>query len=100
MDSSNAFLNLFVNLVTLGVGWIVGQRVVTYWTTRQKRKELQLQLADQFYVHYGQFRSVWKSWNEILTDISVLPLTQQIRMEWLNRALKAEGGMEAWRQCF
>ncbi len=63
MDYSDTFLRISINAATLGLTWIVGQRVVAYWTARQKRKELQLKLSTKFYESYCIFRTVWKNWN-------------------------------------
>lgn len=96
MDTTKALLDLAVNVITLGVTWLVGQRVVSYWTARQKRKELQLQVAGDFYKHYGQFRGVWKSWNDALAvSPAAQNMTPQDRAAFISRAMEAEGGMEA-----
>jgi hypothetical protein len=90
-----ALLTLGVNVVTVGVGWLVGQRVISYWTVRQKRKELQIQLAGDFYRSYGTFRTVWKAWNDALDRAETGKLAPDVHREYLRRAVEAEGAFEA-----
>ena len=40
-----AFLNLGVAMLTLGAGWLVGQRLTYRWAIRQKKRELLLVAA-------------------------------------------------------
>jgi hypothetical protein len=52
-------------LVVLALGWLVGQRLTYVWSVRQKRREFQLSISQQFYVAYGEFFAVWKLWNRL-----------------------------------
>lgn len=58
-------LTLGVSVTTLGLGWFVGQRLTYRWNIRQKRKEAQLSISQQFYQAYGEFFAVWKLWNRL-----------------------------------
>jgi hypothetical protein len=70
--------------------------VTAFWSERQKRRELELSLANSFYSHYGEFRTVWRLWNWYLhTLASNADAFCKTRSEILDRACRAEGGMEA-----
>lgn len=58
-------LTLVVAITTLGLGWFVGQRLTYRWNVRQKRREAQLSISQQFYSAYGEFFAVWKLWNRL-----------------------------------
>jgi len=91
-----AILSLAVAIVTLGLTWLVGNRVTAFWSERQKRRELELALANSFYSHYGEFRAVWRLWNWSLKKLaSDKDAFSKARSELLDRACRAEGGMEA-----
>jgi hypothetical protein len=97
MDSEvwKAILNLAVALFTLGLTWLVGNRVTAFWIERQKRRELELSLANSFYAHYGEFRAVWRLWNWWLAKLPSDAAFSKTRAELLDRASRAEGGLEA-----
>lgn len=61
-----ALLNVIVAIITLGFGWLVGQRLTVYWAIRQKRRELELSAVNEFYKLYGEFFAVWKLWSYYL----------------------------------
>jgi hypothetical protein len=63
-------VSLIVSLVTLGLGWWIGQRLTYRWNIRQKRREFQLTATptQQFYSAYGEFFAVWKLWNRLERD--------------------------------
>ena len=85
---------LVVALITLGCGWLIGQRVTAEWNMRQKKKELDLQTAQEFTSLYGEFFAVWKLWNYYIRDIGAQALPGASRWELLQRASKAEAAME------
>jgi hypothetical protein len=87
--------NLFVALITLGLGWVVGQRLTVNWNLRQKRRELDLSNAKEFQLLYGEFFAIWKLWNYYIRDIGAKELPGASRWELLKRACTAEAGMEA-----
>jgi len=82
---------LLIALVTFALTWGVGQRLATYWAIQQKRKELELAAANNFYRQYGEFFAIWKLWNYAREE------KQQTdrRAELLNRAATMEAGLEA-----
>src|SRR5262249_42640723 len=56
-------------VVTLGLGWVVGQRLTSYWSFRQKHREIDLSVAQDFHRLYGEFFAVWKLWNYYIRDV-------------------------------
>ncbi len=94
-EGLKAIPNLLVALITLGLGWVVGQRLTLNWNLRQKRRELDLSNAKEFQSLYGEFFAVWKLWNYYVRDIGDKSLPGASRWELLNRACTAEAGMEA-----
>jgi len=87
--------DLLSNLITLLLGWIVGQRLTVYWNVKQKRKEMQMIAAEKFQGLYGEFFSVWKLWNYYIRDIGPSAFPNASRWELLNRVSIAESSMEA-----
>jgi mechanosensitive ion channel-like protein len=94
-EGLKAVPNLLVALITLGLGWLVGQRLTLSWNLRQKRRELDLSNAKEFQALYGEFFAVWKLWNYYTRDIGDKSLPGASRWELLNRACAAEAGMES-----
>ena len=93
---AKALLSTIGPVVTLLLAALVGQRVTAYWGERQKRRELELSLANSFYVSYGEFCAIWKSWNHSLKELAGNHEALEGRREGLrDRACKAEGGLEA-----
>lgn len=91
-----ALLNFVVTVSSLMLTWFIGNRVAMHWAERQKRRELELALANTFYTYYGEFRGVWRLWNQSLEDLS--PDSEgwkKTRENLLDRASRAEGGLEA-----
>jgi len=64
-EAIKASYSLIVSIVTLGLGWLVGQALTYRWNVRQKRREAQLSATQQFYGAYGEFFAVWKLWNRL-----------------------------------
>ncbi len=50
-----AGLSAVVAIITLSLGWFIGQRLTHYWSVRQKNRELELSMANDFYKLYGIF---------------------------------------------
>ena len=90
-----ALLNIIVAVITLGLGWLIGQRLTVYWAIRQKRKELELAAVNGFYELYGEFFSVWKAWAYIHTNIVSENERSNLRWSLLERACATEGKLEA-----
>jgi hypothetical protein len=64
-----ASLNLAVTIIGLGLTWFIGNRIAAFWAERQKRRELELALANTFYSHYGEFRAIWRFWNQSAAEL-------------------------------
>ncbi len=64
-ETIKACLTLLVSSLTLLLGWLFGQRLGYHWNIRQKRREIQLAVSQQFYLAYGEFFAVWKLWNRL-----------------------------------
>lgn len=91
-ESIKAVPSLVVALLTLAVGWLVGNRLTAKWDERKKRRELDLQALGAFYAIYGQFFAIWKLWSG---TSSKLPDHQEFRRDLLERAANAEGELES-----
>jgi hypothetical protein len=64
-EAIKALYSLIIAIVTLGLGWFIGQALTYRWNVRQKRREVQLSATQQFYGAYGEFFAVWKLWNRL-----------------------------------
>ena len=91
-EAIKASYTLIVSIVTLGLGWIVGQALTYRWNIRQKRRELQLSATQQFYAAYGEFFAVWKLWNRL--DRSSDSAIGERQWELHKRAAAAEAVIE------
>lgn len=87
-----AALALIVSLTTLGLGWLVTQRITVAWNLRQKQRESDLATAHDFHRLYGEFFAVWKLWNYSLTPNRGCTVS---RADLLLRASSAEAGVES-----
>ncbi len=91
-----AALNVIGPVISLVLAALIGQRLGAYWAERQKRRELELSLANTFYASYGEFCSVWKYWNQSLGELPKDSEELKHRRDsLLDRASKAEGSLEA-----
>jgi hypothetical protein len=95
MDSflERLILNLVGPVSTVALAAVIGQRLSARWAERQKRRELELALANSFYASYGEFCAIWKLWNRVVTE--GLDSMNEVRRDLLDRACKAEGTLEA-----
>jgi hypothetical protein len=83
---------------TLGLGWFVGQRIITYWDIKKKRQELDIAVARQFHKLYGEFKELSRLWRAFtFTGERTQPLVfpEATRVDLLKRATASEGGVEA-----
>ncbi len=83
--------------VTLGVGWVIGDRIAVHWAIRQKRKELQLTVASDFEEIYGKFYSIWKMWNYFLAhQMKTIGKIEDLKtyFDILDRACDTNGRVE------
>jgi hypothetical protein len=76
--------------------WFFGQKILTMWDLRKKRREADLQAIQRFQELFGEWKAVWRSWKVYKSSekykISVPDCT---RWTLLERAAAAEGGVEA-----
>lgn len=72
---------------------LLGNRIAAYWGTRQKRREMAITTANEFYRLYGEFFAVWKLWN--YTSNTAHDRAEGTQWELLARAAAAEAGIEA-----
>jgi hypothetical protein len=91
-ESVKAIPNLVVALLTLAVGWFVGNRLTAKWDERKKRRELDLQALGAFYAVYGQFFALWKLWSGAPAG---LPDHDMFRRGVLEQVAAAEGELES-----
>jgi hypothetical protein len=89
-------LGLFTAMSVLAVTWLVGLRLATYWTLRQKRNELNFAALQAFHATYGQFKELVKTWRLIKkADDVPPPVPSEERWALLKRACALESKMEA-----
>jgi hypothetical protein len=93
-ESIKAAFNLCVALITLGLGWVVGQRLSIHWALYQKQREIDLSAAQDFHRLYGEFFAIWKLWNYYIRDIGATHLPGASRWDLLKRACDAESLVE------
>jgi hypothetical protein len=89
-----AGLNLSIALVTLGLGWLIGQGLTVNWNLIQKRRETDINNVQQFYSLYGDFKEVSKTWRVIKRKTSSLVLPSDSRWSLLVRACAIESKNE------
>lgn len=83
-------------ITTFILAALFGHRIAAIWAERQKKRELELALANSFYASYGEFSAVWKDWNYTLHEQEPLGEEFQKRRQALReRACRAEGAIEA-----
>jgi hypothetical protein len=76
-------------IAALAVGtWLTGK-----WTERQKKRELELDMANRFYSSYGAFRAIWREWNYYWEFERDQLATKKAAL--FARACEAEGALEA-----
>ena len=91
-ETMKAFMNLLVALLTLGAGWLVGQRLSYRWAIRQKKREFLLAATNQFHAAYGEFFITWKLWNRLDRND---PSYAERRWQLLQQAAHAEASAES-----
>jgi hypothetical protein len=83
-------------LIVVAVGWLVGQRIITYWDLKKKRQEFDISTANEFHKLYGEFKEVSRLWRSFhFTGGKTVPFPEGTRLELLKRATASEGGIEA-----
>ena len=84
-----------LTILVLGIGWLLGQRIVAYWDIRKKRQELDIATATQFHKLYGEFKEVSRLWRAFKYSEKKLSYPGEMSVELLKRAAAAEGELEA-----
>ena len=79
LELLKAILTLGISLLTIALGWFVGQRLNVRWNLRQKQRELDLTTAHDFHMLYGEFFAIWKLWNYSLKPERVCTVTRSDR---------------------
>lgn len=92
LEIVKAVLNLVVAMITLGLGWLVGNRLSAHWNLKQRQREFDLVSANEFHQLYGEFFAIWKLWNFALRENN---LESVDRVELFARACTAEGQVES-----
>lgn len=95
LELIRATINLLTVITTLALGWFIGKRLTVHWNIRQKRRELRLSTANQFYQLYGEFFAVWKLWDFSKRKDMVHEIPKTTCWDLLKRACTAEAGVES-----
>lgn len=91
-----AALGLLVSVITLALGWLVGQRLTTNWNLVQKHRETEIENIHQLHLVYGEFRELSKTWRLIKKDEAVAEAERPgIRWILLTRACALESKVES-----
>jgi hypothetical protein len=93
-----AIPTLVVALVTLVLGWLLGNRIAARWEEVKKRRALELEALGKFYQLYGEFYSIWKLWTVHKAQSKYLIGYQRDPdkvWQLLERAAEVEGGFES-----
>jgi hypothetical protein len=80
-----SLLNVAVTLITLALGWFVGNRLSAAWAIRQKKREIELETVKEFYRIYGEFFST----SELLTPRNLK-----------SHCFVYESQIRVWKNCF
>jgi hypothetical protein len=89
---------LAVALVTLILGWLLGNGIASRWEEVKKRRALELEALGRFYQLYGEFYEVWKLWTVYKKNSNYLTgYERDPEKAWqlLERAAAVEGGFES-----
>ncbi|HJQ57252.1 MAG TPA: hypothetical protein VJ890_10115 [Vineibacter sp.] len=96
LELLKAGLTLLIALITLGLGWLIGQRLTFKWNLLQKRRETDIANVQQFYALYGEFKEVSKIWRVIKRNKGAnLTVPPDGRWPLMARACAIEGKNEA-----
>jgi len=91
-----AALGLLVSVITLALGWLVGQRLTMNWNLVQKLRETEIENIHQFHLVYGEFRELSKTWRLVKKD-EVVAEAERPGIRWilLTRACALESKVES-----
>jgi hypothetical protein len=92
-----AIPTLLAALITLGLGWLLGNGIASLWEEVKKRRALELDALGRFYELYGEFYAVWKLWSIYKKKSEYPSIERDPKAVWglLERAAKVEGGFES-----
>lgn len=87
---------LVMPFLVLAATWLVGQRVISAWDLRKKRRELDIAAAMQFQHLYGEAKEVARLWRAATKPLAT-PLAPPPDFRWQlhARATAVEGDFEA-----
>jgi hypothetical protein len=86
---------LFIAVVTVLLGAVVGGRITTRWELAKKRREIDLAAADTFYNLHGEFYGLWRQWAAALGNRFSTLDRQSHRFALFARACDAQARVEA-----
>src|SRR6202012_1768795 len=86
-----SLFSMVVGIFGLLATWLVGHKFTYRLNLRQKRREAQLSVLQEFYEAYGEFYVIWKLWNRLESDGEK---TDDRRWELHKRAAGAEAIVE------
>jgi len=96
LELFKAALAMAVSIITLALGWVVGQRLTVTWNLVQKRRETEIENVHQFHLVYGEFRELSKTWRLMKKNDLVEP-PDRAAMRWAlaTRACALESKLES-----
>lgn len=86
-----------LTVAVLGLSWIIGQRIISYWELKRKAKEMDIASATQFQQLFGEYKEIWRLWKVLADGLLPQPPPAPDHTRWhlLSRASAAEGRVEA-----
>jgi hypothetical protein len=88
-------LELFKAVLALILLGFVGQRIVTYWDIRKKRREIDVSTTGDFQHLYGELKEVGRLWREFKKPDSSANAPTGLAWDLLARGAEAESKFEA-----
>lgn len=97
LTSVKAIPTLGVALLTLGLGWLLGNGIASRWEEVKERRALELAALERFYQLYGEFYALWKLWSIHKSPTYLSDYERDPSTVWrlLERAAEVEGGFES-----
>lgn len=91
----NFILSIGQSIVTLGLTWIVGQRIVVYWEARKKQREIDLATSGQFQQLYGETKQLNKLYRTYAKNPNGREYPNDISWHFVQLASDVESKVEA-----
>jgi hypothetical protein len=95
-------LHLLLPFAALLAAWILGRSLISFWSCKQKKRDLDFDLSRKFHTAYEDFFAIWKLWNhqreqgdQSLPDHGEFEPQEVSRAELLHTVGNAEGSVEA-----